>query len=520
MTKQSFIRGTLTLVFAGMITRFLGFINRIVLARIIGNEGIGLYMMALPTLFLMITLSQIGLPIAIAKLIAEANMKNDTKKMKQIMVLSFFIITCTSLIVMGFMLFTIPTITTHLLTDNRTIIPLITICPIIPIIGISAVIKGYFQGMQNMRPQSNAIIIEQILRLATVYFFIQFSLPFGVEYAAAGALCSVLVGELGSLTYLVISWKKLKNISIQKKDKGLVKSSKQTYRELFAIALPNSGSRWVSSIANFFEPIAVVQALKIAGMNVIQTTKQYGELTGYALPVLFLPTFITNAISISIVPSIAAIDMKNNVTLVHNRLQQSIRLSFISGAFATVIFLCFSSTILTYMYNSSNAKPFIVLMAPFFLFLYIQAPIHSALFGLGLAKQAMKNSIIGVCVKFICLFSLATNASIGIYGLAISICITIFTITCLHLYVLKKYIHFLLDVKEVAKLLSLLFLFFIITKIIQTNLILEEIPLHYFIVLLFSLFLIYCILLILLRLIKKEEWQQIPFINQFITERR
>ncbi len=63
-----------------MITRFLGFINRIVMARIMGEEGIGLYNMALPTLFLMYTISQIGLPIAISKRVAEADARKDFKK--------------------------------------------------------------------------------------------------------------------------------------------------------------------------------------------------------------------------------------------------------------------------------------------------------------------------------------------------------------------------------------------------------------------------------------------------------
>src|SRR5690625_7841331 len=85
------------LIIAGMITRFLGFINRIVVARLMGEEGVGLYMMALPSLFLIITLTQIGLPIAISKRVAEANAFNDKYKIKQIITISIIIITCTSI---------------------------------------------------------------------------------------------------------------------------------------------------------------------------------------------------------------------------------------------------------------------------------------------------------------------------------------------------------------------------------------------------------------------------------------
>nr|MBT3133252.1 oligosaccharide flippase family protein [Streptococcus vestibularis] len=46
MTRQSFLKGAFILMIAGFITKILGFINRIVMARILGEEGVGLYMMA------------------------------------------------------------------------------------------------------------------------------------------------------------------------------------------------------------------------------------------------------------------------------------------------------------------------------------------------------------------------------------------------------------------------------------------------------------------------------------------
>lgn len=46
MAKQTFLKGTLILIAAGMVTRMLGFVNRVVIARFIGEEGVGLYMMA------------------------------------------------------------------------------------------------------------------------------------------------------------------------------------------------------------------------------------------------------------------------------------------------------------------------------------------------------------------------------------------------------------------------------------------------------------------------------------------
>ena len=57
VTKQSFLYGTIVLIVASMLTRFLGFINRMITARLMGEEGIGLYMLVMPTLFLLLPLA-------------------------------------------------------------------------------------------------------------------------------------------------------------------------------------------------------------------------------------------------------------------------------------------------------------------------------------------------------------------------------------------------------------------------------------------------------------------------------
>src|SRR5699024_7613970 len=171
---------------------------------------------------------------------------------------------------------------------------------------------------------------------------------------------------------------------------------------------------------------------------------------------LFLPTFITNSLSIVLVPFVSEATAKQDEQLVHNRIHQAIRISFASGALATIVFSLFSIPILTYIYDTSNASRYIIFMAPFFLLLYIQAPLQSALYGLDLAKHAMWNSFIGSTIKFTALFFLASNASIGMMGVAIAICISVVLVTGLHLAVLFKSIRFLLSLGDLIKMIILL----------------------------------------------------------------
>ncbi len=144
VSMSKFLQGTIILIIAGLITRVLGFVNRIVVARMIGDEGVGLYMMAVPTLVLVITLTQLGLPVAISKLVAEAEALGDRHKIKKILVVSLSI-TCTLsiLFTLGLILFA-PVVAKTFFTDSRTIYPLLAIIPVIPIIAVSSVIRGYF----------------------------------------------------------------------------------------------------------------------------------------------------------------------------------------------------------------------------------------------------------------------------------------------------------------------------------------------------------------------------------------
>ena len=504
------------LIIAGMITRLLGFVNRIVVARLMGEEGVGLYMMALPSLFLIITLTQIGLPIAISKRVAEANAMNDKLKIKQIISLSFLIIACTSVFFTVCMIIFAPFVANYLLTDHRTFYPLLAISPVVPIIAFTSVIKGYFQGMQNMKPQSVAIVIEQVVRIIAVFFLVSFLLPFGVEFAATGAMISILIGELASIIYLFISFKKQKVVKVRYQFFTFLKNSKKTRQQLFSIALPHTGSKLISSISAFLEPILVAQSLKVAGVATNEATKQYGELTGYAMPLLFLPTFITNSLSIALVPSIAESEAKHDQTLVHYRIHQAIRISFASGALATIVFSLFSIPILTYMYGTSNASKYIMLMAPFFLLLYIQAPLQAALFALDLAKEAMRNSFIGSFVKFVTLFLLTSNENIGIMGVAIAMSVSVVLITFLHLAVLYRAIHFTFKMQDLMKMITLLFITYSCGFALKTLFFNQLNNMITFLFILIILLIIYIMFIIILKFITKEELKRIPYINKLV----
>ena len=71
MIKSSFLQGAMILTIAGIVVKVLGGVNRILLSRLLGGEGIGLYQMAYPVYILLLSIVGAGIPIAVSIMVAE-----------------------------------------------------------------------------------------------------------------------------------------------------------------------------------------------------------------------------------------------------------------------------------------------------------------------------------------------------------------------------------------------------------------------------------------------------------------
>lgn len=514
---SKFLKGTFILIVASLITRVLGFINRIVIARFIGEEGVGLYMMALPTLFLIINITQLGLPVAISKFVAEANAKGDEKKTKKILVVSLVCMFSLSLIFTPLIFLLAPMLSETLFTDKRTIWPLLAITPIVPIVAVSSVLRGYFQGKQNMKPLAFSQVIEQVMRIAFIALLTKTFLPYGIEYAAAGAMLASIIGELASLLYLLRAFKLKKHFKVRKGFLKMASSGKKTFTELMSIAIPTLGSRMIGSISWFLEPIIVAQSLAIAGVTTSVATSQYGELTGYALPLLSLPSFITASLATALVPAISEANATGNMKLVVHRLQQALNITFTTGCLAVVTLFVFAEPILKLMYGTSHAAIFIKFLAPFFVMAYLQFPLQSMLQAMNLARAAMINSLIGAIIKMIVIALLATKASFGIMGAAIGIAASIVLVTFLHFSTVVKVVPISLHIRNytLSFLVALLsgyvgfytFSYQLTKQSVSTRLLYS----------ILILLLIYLVLMLGTGLIKKRDLKRIPKIGNFLT---
>lgn len=513
---SKFLRGTMILMVAGLLTRLLGFINRIVIARMIGVEGVGLFMMAFPTLILVVTITQLGLPVAISKAVAEADARGDQKKIKIILAVSLAITVSLSIIFTPALILAAPALSSVLFTDPRVYLPLTAIAPIIPIIAVSSVIRGYFQGKQKMKPAAISQVLEQGVRIALIAILAKKFLPLGIEYAAAAAMVASVIGELVSLVYLFAMFKVKKKFPVRRHFFKDVQKGKQTLKELMSVALPTTGSRMIGSLAWFFEPIIVTQSLWIAGVAAGLATKQYGLLTGYALPLLMLPSFITYSLSTALVPAISEANAQRNYRLVEHRLQQALRLALLTGGLCVVILYVFAEPLMKIIYGTNNGADLIILMAPFFIFHYYQGPLQAILQALDLAKAAMINSFIGAAVKMIVIFALASQPQFGIKGAALGIAAGTVLVTMLHYATVLKRLQFTIYLLDYGKFIFATVLTGVIATVFYQQLFVHA---HLFLRLLIGISitsLIYVLLIMCLNLLKKSDLIKFPILNKIL----
>lgn len=450
MQKQSFVRGTFILTSASLATRILGFISGIFLARSLGAEGVGLLMMAHPLIPLVITLTELGLPVAISKLVAEADVKGDKLKEKRILAISLVITGTLSIVLTTLVLLASKQIAGIFLTDQRAYYAMLALTPIAPIIAVSAVLKGYFRGKQQMMSIALSDVFEHIAHIACMLALVHLLLPYGIEYAAAGAMVGAVAGEGIGLLYLYSTYKLgHRRDENRRKLSEHLQHGRRTLAELMRIGLPTTGLGFVHSIYSAFQPMLITKSLALFGLGTAMATKQYGLLVGYAFPLLVFPSFITHSLSTALVPAVSEAMANRNGMDVHRKLDQAMRIALFVGAPATVILYLWATPLTTLLYKAPEAGPLLQLLAPVFFLHYFEAPLHAVLIGLGKAGTAMWNYVAMTIMKAAAIYFMGSQ--FGITGVVLGMNFGICFITLLNFFSISSLIGFYFDLRRFVK---------------------------------------------------------------------
>ena len=424
--KSKFIKSTLILLVGGILTKILSFIIRIYFTRVIG-EGINIYSLIMPTYSLLITITQLGFPLAISNIIAKGE-KRGKNIMASVIPVSIFL----NIILIISMILFAGTLSNDLLHEKDAFYPLIACSFVMPFISLSSIIRGYFFGKQQMLPHSISNVIEQLFKLFIVIVILPHLLKYGTLVSVCGYILISILSETISiivfLLYLPKGWK------ISKED---LKPDFGTIKDVLAISLPSTGSRIIGNIGYFLEPIILTFVMMQNGYSNHFIISEYAIYNTYVIGILVVPTFLLGALATSLLPEISK--NINNKLKIKKLFKKVMIFSLLLGLISNTIIYFICPYILKILFNTTNGITYIRFLAFFFIIFYFEAPLSSILQAFNEAKFIMRTTTIGIIIKLISM-ALLSYLKIGIYCLIIAEIINILVVTIINYYKVKKLI--------------------------------------------------------------------------------
>ena len=414
--KEKFIKSTIVLIIGGIITKILGMLNKVIMARYLGTEGLGIYMMILPSFILFLNISSFGFPVAVSKLVSE-----DDRNNKKLIFTSIIFVLFINFLLMIFILFIAKYLSFNLLHEKRSYYAIMAISLVIPFASISGILRSYFFGRERMGPHVISHITEDIVRIIAM-----------VEYAVCFVILTNIISEVTSI--LILFFFLPKNFSLTRSD---VKPSKIYLRDCLSISIPTTATRLIGSICYFLEPIILTGVLLYVGYPNSVIVREYGIISGYALPLILLPSFFSNAISQALLPVITKKYKMRDIAGVKRKIRQGIAYSLLIGIPLTIVLEMFPDKLLKLLYNTTSGVSYIRFLAPVCLLQYIQAPLASTLDALGMSKENFTSNLAGVLTRLVML-PLFSLIKIGMWGLIFSTSLNVVVVTMMNIKQVRK----------------------------------------------------------------------------------
>ena len=195
--KKTVLQSTVILVIVSVIAKALSFIVRIMLARTLSPSAMNYYTLAAPTMVFFITLAQMGIPGALSKVIAQSDHPHQPLKVSVILsLLNNAVIILTFLLVLPFL-------ATRILKQKEILPVLYAIIPLIPLVSLSGILKGYLFGLQHHVQATSSQLFEEGSRILFLFVVFLSASPFTDAITMARiAMLSVSVGEACSALFM------------------------------------------------------------------------------------------------------------------------------------------------------------------------------------------------------------------------------------------------------------------------------------------------------------------------------
>lgn len=408
--KSNIIKGTLILSCASILSRIIGFIYRIYLADILGEQLLGTYQLIFPIYVLCFTIYGAGMQSAISQVVATLMGKNNTHSKDEGLnesvpkdrtprtillagtILSFIL----ALFLSIFINFNSKWLACNILMVPDCDIYLKLLTYLFPFCSISACICGYQYGLENAKPPAIAGIIEQITRILFVFIIQGFFSD--KEICCQIAVYGLTVGEFFGFLYNMST---IKNKTFNKKKNKI--SLKESFKLLLPVFISLTSIKLTISLLHSVESIFIPASLVKYGYTMNEALSVYGIYSGMAMPFIMFPATITMAISTMLLPAVSKAHSSGNKKQIKKLIRRTSYFCLVTGMAATVFFLLFGNICASLFFHNELAGRYLTVMSFLCPFLYLNMTYSSILNGLGKPHMTFVITVVCTLIKILSL---------------------------------------------------------------------------------------------------------------------
>jgi stage V sporulation protein B len=292
-------RGTLTLTAAALLSRGLGMVYRLLLARYLGAEGIGFYQMVFPLYLTLVTIVAGGTPVAVSQLVAEGRVDANRLGRAALQLGAMVAVPLT----VALMVLSRPV--AGLLYHDVQLAPLLVlIAPAVVAVALSAPLRGVYFGRQRMRTPAAAQVAEQVTRLGLLVVLILGAGWAAMPHGPEAAMILIPLGEVASLALMLWGFRRFGPAPARD---GTVLPSRDLIRSILRLGTPVTLGRLLSSALALVEAAMIPRLLVAGGMGRAAAISFFGQLAGMVMPLVFFPAALSFSLATNLVPSIASL---------------------------------------------------------------------------------------------------------------------------------------------------------------------------------------------------------------------
>ncbi|WP_163539196.1 polysaccharide biosynthesis protein [Gracilibacillus sp. YIM 98692] len=335
---SNLLRGTMLLTGASFLSKFLGMVYVIPFTNIVEEEGMTLYSYAYTPYSIILSISTVGVPLAVSKFVSKYNALDDYHTSMRMFKWGLSLMAITGFLAFLVLFFGAETIARFTIDprteditidDVKHVIQMVSVALII--IPAMSIVRGFFQGHQSMGPTAVSQVVEQIVRILFLLisvFIIMVLLNGDVTVAIGYATFAAFIGGLASFTVLYWYWQKRKayikdNVIKQKKKSNIPKV--HLFQELFRYAGPFVLVGIATPLYQLVDQFTFSRAMAEIGQEDISSIAYSSfNLQGHKL--VIIPVTIATGLSLALLPEITKAFNLNQMTRVKNQINQALQI--------------------------------------------------------------------------------------------------------------------------------------------------------------------------------------------------